>query len=277
MRGTAMRARCGIGARIAPTSVRSADALSSSPQTAVTRRVNRLRNRALRSGFTVCWSTPGVVLLGTSIGYGALANDAGLSATLAVAISALFFALPAQVVLVDEIARGTGLIAIALAVSVTAIRLLPMAVTLVPYFQLKKDPAWLRIYAIHQLAITPWLEAQQRLPRVSPIVRLPLYAGIGTGIMLNTLVGTAVGHWLAGGLPTALSAALLFMTPVYFLLSLIGTAVRLPHVLALGLGAALGPVMFLALADTGLDLLVTGLLGGTAAWLVARQTDRAAR
>ncbi|MEO0729455.1 MAG: AzlC family ABC transporter permease, partial [Pseudomonadota bacterium] len=67
-------------------------------------------------------------MLATSSGFGALAVDAGVTLELSLLMSVIFFALPAQVVLIDELARGASVLVVALAVSVTAIRLLPMAV-----------------------------------------------------------------------------------------------------------------------------------------------------
>ncbi|MEO1720150.1 MAG: AzlC family ABC transporter permease, partial [Pseudomonadota bacterium] len=239
-------------------------------------RLHRIRWHAFRSGFSVCGTTPGFVLLATSSGFGALAVDAGVTLELSLLMSVIFFALPAQVGLIDELARGASVLVVALAVSVTAIRLLPMAVSLTPYLSPRREPLALKLFAIHQLAITPWLEAQRRLPGAATHVRLPLYAGIGTGITVVSAVGTVIGYMMADMLPLVVTSALLFLTPIYFLLSLMGSATSPAHWLAIIIGAALGPALFTALPGTGVDLLLTGLIGGTVAWLLARMRRDAA-
>jgi hypothetical protein len=66
--------------------------------------------------------------------------------------------------------------------------------------------------------------------------------------------------------PAAVSATLLFLTPIYFLLSLMATSRARIDRLAIGLGCALAPVLYVA--APGFDLLATGLLGGTLAFLL---------
>src|SRR5262245_27757794 len=77
-------------------------------------------------------SVPAAVLFATALGFGALARDGGFSIAQGLFMGASMFALPNQVVLVDQLARNETLAAAALAVALTAVRLLPMTVTLVP-------------------------------------------------------------------------------------------------------------------------------------------------
>src|SRR5689334_12040086 len=87
---------------------------------------------AFARGLRLVVSVPAFVLFSTSIGFGALARDGGFDLAHAVFMSATMFALPNQVVLVDQLARGATLAGAALAVTLTAVRLMPMTVTLVP-------------------------------------------------------------------------------------------------------------------------------------------------
>jgi hypothetical protein len=65
-----------------------------------------------------------------------------------------------------------------------------------------------------------------------------------------------------------LSAGLLFLTPIYFLLSmLVASGTRMDR-LALGFGFALGPVVYLMLP--GFELILSGLIGGGGAYLAGR-------
>jgi hypothetical protein len=61
-----------------------------------------------------------------------------------------------------------------------------------------------------------------------------------------------------------LAAGLLFLTPMSLLMSVSSNARTLLDILALGLGLVLGPVI--AAQKVGLDLLWTGLLGGSIAY-----------
>ena len=71
-------------------------------------------------------------------------------------------------------------------------------------------------------------------------------------------------------MPTA--AALLMLTPFYFLLSMLAAARERVDWLAVVAGLCLGPVFYVY--APGLDLLWTGLVGGTAAYLVTGQWRR---
>ena len=102
-----------------------------------------------------------------------------------------------------------------------------------------------------------------------PELRTIHYSGIGVGMLAATLSGSAIGFTLSATVPTLLAATLLFMTPLYFILSLFGAAVARSDYAAIVLGFALGP-LFYRLAP-GFDLLLTGLIGGSIAFLVWRR------
>ena len=74
------------------------------------------------------------------------------------------------------------------------------------------------------------------------------------------------GYALAGSVPTTMTATLLFLTPIYFLLSLLATARVRMDLIAVCLGCALAPVLYILVP--GFDLLATGLIGGTLAFLL---------
>jgi hypothetical protein len=86
-------------------------------------------------------------------------------------------------------------------------------------------------------------------------------------------MGTAVvfgfvGYYLAAGLPVLLAAMLLFLTPMSFLLSTANNARMIVDRLAFAFGLVLGPTF--AYFAVGLDLMWTGLVGGTVAYLIHR-------
>ena len=226
--------------------------------------VTASRRKAFSRGLLVATSTPALVLLTTAIGFGALARDLGVTFGETLLMSGLIYALPAQVMLVDQLARGAALASVAFAVSLTAVRLLPMTVALLPFLKDSRGLRPIHILAGHFIAVTVWLEGSRRLPLLPEPLRLPHFFGIALGMFTATALGSAIGHALAGTLPVSVSAALLFMTPVYFLLSLLSGASRRMDYLAVGIGVVLGPVLFLLVP--GPDLMLTGLIGGTVAW-----------
>lgn len=223
-------------------------------------------------GMRLMVTTPGLVLFMTAIGFGALARDSGLTLGHALFLSTAVYALPAQVVLVDQLARGASIAAAALAVTLTAVRLLPMTVSLLPYLRDTRSGFALKLLAVHFIAVTAWVEGNRRLPSEPLETRVPFFVGIGMGMAVMTATGSLAGYVAATGLPPVLAATLLFATPVYFLLALfLGMRTR-TDMAAIALGALLGPVMF-RLAP-GLDLLLTGLIGGTLAILIGRGDGR---
>ena len=176
-------------------------------------------------------------------------------------------------ILVDQIARGASIWAAGFAVTLTAIRLLPMTVNIVPLLRAEGSNRILQVLAVHFVAITSWVEGLRRLPHLPPPLRLAHFCGIGTGMIGQTLLGTTLGYVSAGSLPPIAAAALLMATPLYFLCSMLMTGRALADRLAIGLGCLIGPALFYLVP--GLDLLLTGLVGGTIAWWVGRRQSGA--
>lgn len=213
---------------------------------------------------------PGVILLSAVMGFGALARDLGVDLGVAVFSTAAIFALPAQVTLLTEQAHGASLLASAVAVALTSTRLLPMAVVLSPYLRGSSLPRWAIIPAIHFCAVTLWVTGMRRLPEIAPQDRLPYYLGSGIPLFTLAMGTTALGYFIAGEVPALIAAALFFLTPIYFLLSMLQSAAKsTTDKLAILLGLVMGPP--LAYLTPGFDLLIAGLLGGGVAYLLGRR------
>jgi len=230
------------------------------------------RAQAFRRGAAFAPSTPAVVLFATFIGFGALAQATGFSAGQAVFTTLTVWALPGQVVLVDQMAKGAGLAAAAFAVTLTAIRLLPLTVSLMPLLRSSRMPRAVQFLMSHFIAVTVWIEGQRRLPALPEELRAPYFLGMASFFLVLNLIATMIGFLIAGRVPTEIAAGLLFLTPIYFLLSLISSARGPGDLMALVVGFLLGPVLFLAVP--GFDLLATGLIGGTAAYLAGKRRRR---
>ena len=217
-------------------------------------------------GLAVTFTVPGAVLFFTSFGYGTLARELGFNYGNTIFLTVFLYALPAQVILVDQIARGATIYAAGFAVMLTAVRLLPMTVNIVPLLKAPGRSRLWQVIAVHFVAITSWVEGLRRLPRLPAGLRLPHFCGIGTGMVTATITGTSLGYVIAGALPPILSAALLFMTPLYFLCSMLMTSTRLTDRLAILLGCLMGPPFYLL--APGLDLMLTGVIAGTLAFVI---------
>jgi predicted branched-subunit amino acid permease len=209
------------------------------------------------------------------LGVGSLARDAGHPLGAAVFSTVVVWAAPAQLIFYGTLANGGLLVAAALAVALSAIRLLPMVLSIWPYLRKPGQPLWLQLLMAHFVAATSWIDSLRHLPGMEPERRVPYYLGFASACMAVSSAMTAVGYLLVGALPGPLAAGLLCLTPLYFMISLVGSARGATDWLAIGLGVVLVPVAQ-ALVGKDFDLMVTGLVGGTAAYLLDRTLRRRA-
>jgi hypothetical protein len=120
----------------------------------------------------------------------------------------------------------------------------------------------------HFTAISMWVESLRLLPSVPRGERIAFCNGLSFGLSLSAVLATAVGFYLAGSLPPLYGAALLFLTPLSFTLSLVRNSRLLVDRLAFVFGIVLAPL--LAALNVDLDLLWSGVIGGTLAYLPYR-------
>ncbi|MFN3869624.1 MAG: AzlC family ABC transporter permease, partial [Hyphomicrobiaceae bacterium] len=182
------------------------------------------RGAVFRRGLAVSLEVPGLILAASAAGFGALARDAGFTLLDAVFMMGVFFALPAQVVMVDQLARGASLMGGALVVMLTGLRLVPMCVVLTPYLKGSRTTRLGLMLAGHFIAVTAWMEGYRRLPKLPAEHRFDHFVGIGCGLLVTSMIGAGLGHAAAGSVPAIVAAVLLFLTPVYFLLALFSAA-----------------------------------------------------
>ncbi|WP_366664810.1 AzlC family ABC transporter permease [Mesorhizobium sp.] len=213
-------------------------------------------------------------MVSSFVGFAALAKDAGVTVAQAVFMTGIVWALPSKVVFVGAILAGASLPAVALAVTLSAIRLMPMVMALVPEMRDERTPRWVLYVLSHCVAVTSWVLAMERLRRVPRAMRTTYYAGLGLTLIAVNMVVVAVVYALADSLPSAVSAALLMLTPMYFLTSLWGSARERAGHVAMILGLVLGPLFHLLLPEA--DLLAAGLIGGAVAYAWHRMRQNAA-
>ncbi|WP_293864983.1 AzlC family ABC transporter permease [uncultured Alsobacter sp.] len=206
------------------------------------------------------------------VGVGSIARDVGQPLGSAVLSTLLVWAGPAQVIFYGGLGTGMAPLAIAAAVCFSSIRFLPMTMSILPLIRRPKDSLLWQMVLAHYVAVTVWSEGLRRLPNVPVEARQAYYLGFANACVWLAALGTGLGYFLVGALPGPLAAALLFLTPIFFTLSVSGGARRLADWLAIFLGFALQPLSVWLVGES-FDLLAVGLVGGTVAFLVARLGD----
>jgi hypothetical protein len=141
-----------------------------------------------------------------------------------------------------------------------------------PAVRTAQTPRWQVLVLSHFVAVTSWVVAMTRLPRLPPEARLPYFAGFAVTLTTTGTLVTGGSFVLAGKLPPILAGLLFFLTPIYFLTALSASARLNAERLALAFGLALGPLM--RLGGVPLDLVWAGLAGGTLGWLGHRFARR---
>jgi predicted branched-subunit amino acid permease len=208
------------------------------------------------------------VLFATYVGIGALAHDTHFSLAWALAGTALVWAGPAQIILISTLGSGATIIQAAIAVTVSAIRLFPMVVSVLPLMRTPQTKRRHLILVAHLTAVTLWVECFRFLPQVPRELRIAFIHGLGAGLVCVGLVATTLGYVLAANLSPLLAAGILMLTPLAFLFSTARNCRELADVVALVLGLAFFPLA--AMLNSGVDILVSGVAAGTIAYGVHR-------
>jgi predicted branched-subunit amino acid permease len=208
------------------------------------------------------------VIGGTYVGIGALAHDFGFSAGWMALSTVLVWAGPAQVILISALGSGSPLAETALAVSLTGVRLLPMVVALLPLLRAEETRLRALLLPTHLTSVSMWVESLRLLPAIAREHRIAFCNGVALGLVGVAVVFGHAGFYLAAGLPPLFAGGLLFLTPISFLLSTARNARALLDKLSLLFGLALAPL--LAIQHVQLDLMWSGVIGGTLAYGIHR-------
>lgn len=216
-------------------------------------------------GVRAAFSIPGLILCSAFVGFAGLAKAAGLTLWQSVFMVGVVWALPAKVVLIGAILSGASLPAAAFAVALSSIRLMPMVVALVPELRSERTPRWVLYVLSHFVAVTSWVLAMEQLRSVPREMRTTYYAGLGGTLVLANMIIVGVIYVLADSFPPIVMAALLLLTPIYFLTSLWGSARESAAHVAMIFGMVAGPLVHLI--GPGFDLLIAGLAGGVVAFI----------
>ena len=221
---------------------------------------------AFADGARDALGVPAAVLAAGFLGFGALAGAAGVSIWLTTVSTVVIWALPGQLVLLEMWQIGAPAIAVVLAVMLINARFLPMAMTLTPLLRDPIHPRWRYYLAAHLIAMTAWAVCMRRCPDMPGPQRLVYLTGFGLACVGACVVAGAVGYLIAGSIPQTVQLGLVFLSPAYFFVILIGEARSRLTAVALACGALAGPLFHLFTPQWG--VLLAGVVGGTAAFLI---------
>lgn len=230
--------------------------------------MNPKPNNPLLEGLKTSLAPAGLVLIITFFAFGALIKATNLPLGFGLALTLFIFAIPGQIILVDEITRNAAPFAIFISVMLTAIRLLPLTVSLMPVLKTEKTSKTTQFFIAHFVAVTVWVQSMMSLPTLPKEQRAAHCIGLCIGLLSLTLMATIAGFYLAEMLPAPLVAATLMVTPIYFFLSLIETSKTKCDKLAFLFGALIAIPLSLYTPD--LALMGAGLIGGTLAFLLQK-------
>ncbi len=219
------------------------------------------------TGARTAFSGPAFYVALSLMGVGGLARAAGFPIGAAMLSTLLVWAGPGQLLFFGAIAAKMAPAAIALAVSLSSVRLLPMVLSVLPMLRGRKTRLTTLLAASHFIAVTVWAESLRRLPDMAKPTRLPFFFGLATVCMGLTILSTGLGYWLTGSLPAPLGAGLMMLSPIYFLATTARSVRSGVDWLAMVSGAVLAPLTQ-SLIGGGLDLPVLALVGGGGAWLM---------
>jgi len=209
-----------------------------------------------------------VVIMGTYVGLGALAHDVGLSSGWLAISTVLVWAAPSQLIMISGFGTGATLFEVALGVTLSATRLFPMVVALLPLLRVRGTRVRDMLLPTHFTSISMWVESLRLLPAIAREHRIAFCNGLSSAYMGTAVTFGFVGYYLAAGLPSLLAGVLLFLTPMSFFLSTVRNARMMIDKLSLVLGLILGPLLFYW--GVQLDLMWTGIIGGSVAYAIHR-------
>jgi predicted branched-subunit amino acid permease len=235
--------------------------------------VARPKASSFRTGFKLgareAFGMPAAVMTAGFIGYGSLASDAGMPFAIAAMATMLLWALPGQLVMLEMMAVKATLLLTVFAVTMSAVRLLPMSVTLAALLRTPGVSRWGEYLAVHFVATTSWALGMRQFPALPAVQRAPWMMGFGVVCTLVALVCCALGYFAAGTLPREIRIGLVFLMPVYFVILLAGDIRTRAMAFSLLCGAIAGPAFYLISPEW--SVVLGGLIGGTAAYLLQKR------
>lgn len=222
----------------------------------------------LQKGARDAFGPAAAVMTAGFIGFGALAADSGMPYWIAALATAGMWALPGQIILIEMVAAKAALVAIVVAVWVSAVRFLPTGMSIMPLMRFERHELAKKLAVSQFVASTSWVLAMRQFPDMPVAERAPWLVGFGTMCTLQGMVLCGIGYLLAGSVPREIHAGLVYVTPIYFLLLMFGDIRSLTMGVAITCGAVAVPLAHLVTPQW--SLLAGGMVGGTAAYWILR-------
>lgn len=227
---------------------------------------------AVLLGLREAAGVPAMVMSASFVGFGSMVHDAGWTLVQGIVNTLLTWALPGQIAVVEMFNAGAPLLAITISVGLINARLFPMVVSLLPVVRRPGVPRWAYYLVAQIIAVTSWMGVMSRVPDLAQERRFPYLVGYGSLLFTLSPIFMTIGFLAAGWVPRPISIGLVFLNPLYFALLFLLDIRKPSKIIALGLGAVMGPLFFLAVADW--SLLLTGLIGGTIAYMAGAKMER---
>jgi predicted branched-subunit amino acid permease len=225
-----------------------------------------LLSEGFRQGAREAAGVPAAVLIAGYLGFGALAAAHQIPLAVAVASTAMIWALPGQIIFLEMHTMAAPVAATVLGVMLSSARFLPMTLMLLPEMRDARHRAWKYYLVAQLLSLSGWTMAVARFPDMPKPQRLAWFYGFTLVLMAASALSTAAGYLGADRLPPLARLGLVFMVPMYYLLILTGAVRDRTAALGLACGAVAGPLAYLATPEW--SVLAGGLAGGTAAYLI---------
>ena len=229
----------------------------------------------LQKGIRAAFGPAAAVMTAGFIGFGALASDSGIPFWIAALATAGMWALPGQIILTEMVAAKAAVIAIVLAVWVSAVRFLPTGMSMMPMIHFERHATLKKLAIAQFVASTSWVLSMRNFPQMEPAERAPWLIGFGTVCTMQGVTLCGIGYLLSGVAPKEIQAGLVYVTPIYFLLLMFGDIRTLTMGVAITCGAVAVPLAHLVTPHW--SLLAGGIVGGTVAYLILRAHRAATR
>jgi len=231
-----------------------------------------MKGKQVIAGAKTALSPSGIVLMIAFFAFGALVRSVDFPLSVGVGLTLFTFAIPSQIVLVDELSRGASIFTAVIATTLTAVRLFPLTMSLMPTLREPSTPKWQQYGLSHFNAITVWIQSMNSLPALERADRISFYLGHCCMMMCLTVGTTILGYYSAQHLSLTYLAGALMITPIYFFLSLFAGSKTFCDRLAFLFGTLFAIPMMIFFPD--LAILGAGFLGGTLAYVLGRAKSK---
>jgi predicted branched-subunit amino acid permease len=229
----------------------------------------KARHYWFRRGLMCLFTIPVLILNGAFIGFSSLAREAGFTLAQTEFMVATIWALPSKVVLIGAVMSKSTLLATFLAVCLSAVRLMPMVVAIVPEMRTAKTHKATLYVLSHFVAVTAWVMALERFKKVPKHYRTSFFGGLVVVLLVSNMAMVFLTYQVADAMPPLVSAGLVFLTPLYFLFSLWGSAREKASHYAMIAGLILTPLFHTLMPQ--IDILGAGITGGVIAYILAQR------